>query len=386
MFTQVASLSQVKAYTYFIDKAASRIYIYRTVKPQNVEVSARMFSAVNVNWKGIKFNNIDFRNTCHTGLYFFASGSQVIGNSLVTNCNFTQNRNVGIMFDNGYSNSRVGNCTSTFNGNGFYSWSDLSYGSDSNTFNHCYSGNNIFYQVGVITDGHGFGIYNSTNNIVEYCESSGDKYGINIDPAGRANSIIIRYNYVHDGQSNTPGISVGGDVPAGTVHHVYYNLVVNTGLGDEGYAIWVHGLNRLGTVYLVNNTIYNDALHSQYGIFSTTGNNLVMRNNIIFCNAFNAVLAGMLSGSGTVDNNLYYAPNAASKMFYFADYVNSFAQWKAVTHQDNNSIYGNPLLNTDYTLQTGSPAINKGYDFGLKTDMKGNIINGFPDLGCYEKL
>ena len=47
-------------------------------------------------------------------------------------------------------------------------------------------------------------------------------------------------------------------------------------------------------------------------------------------------------------------------------------------------IYGASAI-SNYHLQAGSPAVNKGVNVGLTTDFEGNAIKGNPDIGVYER-
>ena len=398
MLNQVGMLAGLDAAgKYFIDTSPvpDRIYMYSTTDPnaKNVEVSARKFGVSVMNRAYIKIQNLDFRNAGHSGAFFHAQTEtgQFDGHCIVDSCNFYRNRISGIIFDNGFSNNTVQYCTSTFNGNGFYMSSYLNWGSDRNTFIHCYSAHNIHYKVGVISDGHGYGIWNSDDNIIEHCESNDDQYGINIDPNNRKNDIIIRYNFVHDTQAGTPGINIGGNVPAGTIHYVYGNLVVNPGAGADGYGIWIFGASRLGSVYLFNNTIYLDGEleHGNMGLYATIGTNVTIKNNIIFSNAANSTLIHINGSSGyIIDNNLYYSPNDRTNIFTLSGInYHTLTAWQSASGQDGHSIYGNPLFvnnNYDWSLQSDSPAVNSGVDVGITSDFMGNPLIGLPDIGAFE--
>ena len=235
-FTQVGTLAEVSAQdTYYIDKTTTpnAVYIYSTANPDTkiAEVSARMFGFYVNNKSFIKLSGLELRNSSHSGAYFYgAVNSQISGNSIIDSCNFYRNRINGIELDEGYSNNIVQNCTSSFNGNGYYSASYTNYGANGNIFRNCYSGHIIGYIVGLVTDGHGFGIFNSDDCIVEYCEAEYCHFGINVDPNNKANNFICRYNYIHDTDPNEAGICIGGNIPAGTIHQAYYNLIVNTGV------------------------------------------------------------------------------------------------------------------------------------------------------------
>ena len=401
MFTQVGTLAEVTSFgKFFIDKTPTpdKVYIYSTNNPAStVEVSARMFGAGVMDKTYIKFENIDFRNTAHTGLYFYATtgAGQVIGNSLVSHCNFYRNRNVGVMFDNGYSNNLVEDCTSTYNGNGYYSWSDRTYGSDDNTFRNCYADHNINYIVGTFTDGHGFGIYNSDDNIVEYSESSYNYCGIATDTNGNANDVILRYNYIHDITNGAPGIGFGSNMPAGTVHQAYYNIIVNTGdLDVFSYPIAVGSTTNASKVYIYNNVIYQDGglNHGKIGMYFRTPNGVTLKNNIFYIKGTGYIYGIIYSGAGTfneIDNNIYYFPDAsATRWSANGSLYPTLSSWRGVVSDEENSMTSNALLTNpsvfDFSLQSGSPAINAGANVDLTRDYNGNLIVGLPDIGAFE--
>ncbi|HPT21338.1 MAG TPA: SwmB domain-containing protein, partial [Bacteroidales bacterium] len=398
LLTQVGSLSAItSAGTYYIDTnpTPDRIYIFSTVDPDSrvVEVSARKFGVGVVDQAYIRLQSLDLRNTGHSGAFFHAQTEtgKVEGNCIIEDCNFYRNRISGLLFDNGYCNNLVQNCTSTFNGNGFYCSSYLSWGSDRNTFSHCYSANNINYTTGVISDGHGYGIWNSDDNIVEHCESSNDTYGINIDPNDRRNDITIRYNYVHDTKQGTPGINAGGNIPAGTVHYIYGNLVVNPGAGADGYAIWVFGTSRQGSVFIINNTIFLDGStnHSNFALYSVAGTNVTIKNNIVFSNSSNTTLLNVnLNSSFVCDNNLYYAPSDQTNILrYNGRNYHTLSEWQTATGLDIHSKYGDPLFTNytnNWTLRAESPAIDAGAYVDIIYDFLKNPIVGAPDIGAFE--
>ncbi len=375
-----------------------RISIYSEIAPDSLktEVSARMFGICVADKAYISLKNLELRNCAHSGAFFMSTSEKAgfDGNCIIDSCDFFRNRITGIIFDNGYSNNTVRNCISTYNGNGFYCSSDQKWGSDRNVFIKCYSGNNINHTKGLYSDGHGFGIWNSDDNIIEYCESYNDKYGIVIDPNNRDNDIIIRYNYIHNTQKRSPGINVGGNTPEGTLHQVYYNLIVNTGAGEDGYAIWVYGRSRKGEVHICNNTIFQDGntTHSAFGIMATAGNDLTLKNNIVFSEG-KYPFAVLYLGSGLsethISNNVYYTPNCDREIFFLTGMISAdIVEWQKLTNSEVNSRKTDPLFvkkGSDFSLGKNSPCINAGAHLEYKTDILGNPVVGSPDIGCFEK-
>jgi hypothetical protein len=401
MYKRVSKLEELDSEgEFFIGTRAGRrrVSVCSEIDPNIIkpEVSARMFGVCVAGQAYISIKNLDFRNGAHSGAFFMArtETKQLDGHCVIDSCNFFRNRISGIIFDNGYSSNIVKNCTSTFNGNGFYCSSDQNWGSDRNVFSHCYSSDNINHLIGVYSDGHGFGIWNSDDNIVEHCESNNDKYGIVIDPNSRDNDIIIRYNHIHNTQEKSPGINVGGNTPSGTFHQVYYNLIANTGAGEDGYAIWVYGRARQGEVHINNNTIYQDgdSSHSAFGILASAGNNLTVKNNIVYSEGrfpFAVLYIGSELSGSSVSNNVYCTPNSSKEIFYYAGIIKAgIEEWKGLTGQESGSRKTDPAFiatGFNFSLKDNSPCINAGVNLGYTVDIYGNPITGLPDIGCIEK-
>ena len=397
MYTQVETLGEVNnPNTFFINTSSTpdKIYVYLTVDPdlKKAEVSARNFGIIIHRKAYIKIEGLNLRNAAHSGMFFYGDANgQFSGFSLVESCNFYQNRITGVAFCDGYSNSIVQNSTSEYNGNGFYSLSNLgTYGSDNNIFRKCVSRHNICYRVGTWTDGHGFGIFDSDGCIVEFSESEDDTGGIVCDANGNKNDVTYRYNYIHDTKANTSGLGIGQSIPSGTVHLAYGNLIVNTGVGGDSYGINV-GRYRDGQVYLFNNTIYQDGdiKHSGGGIKMASSTNVKMQNNIIYSNSDDTHILVIVGDAGFAsDYNLFYSPNDPTNIFSLNGInYHTLIAWQSISSQDANSIYGNPLFineASNWMLQPGSPAINAGINVGLTSDIMGNPVIGLPDIGAFE--
>lgn len=362
---------------------AGLVYIYSSVNPNNikVEISARNFGVM-IDYKNyVKISNLDVRFAGHSGIFLWGENS---GNSNVDSCNAYGNRLGGIQIYNGCSNNIVQNCTSTYNGNGYYSATYSTIGSNNNTFSKCYSANNIRYTSDVPSDGHGFGLYRSKDCIVEYSKSYNDSYGINSDPNGEPDGAIFRYNFVTNSQDLQAGIGLG-NIGAGASYKVYYNLLVNNG-GVNGTGIAVPTTNG-GTVYLYNNTVYQAGAP---GISFKNASTCVLINNIIYTTGASVALS-ISSSAGTLTSNYnqFYAPNNNYIIGDGGTVYSSVTAWTNASGQDAHSNQGSPLFTNlsagDFSLQTGSPCINTGGNVGLTSDYLNHPIIGQPDIGAFEK-
>jgi len=120
-----------------------------------------------------------------------------------------------------------------------------------------------------------------------------------------------------------------------------------------------------GTNFLVNNTIWNSDGNAALGIYmSATSGNWVIRNNII--KAFRNFALGSAGSPApkpttfNIDHNLY----ATNGYFILNDRSQAFAQWKTQGYDTLASMLTDPVLNSDGTLTSSSPAIDTGLDLG----------------------
>ncbi|HNX38578.1 MAG TPA: right-handed parallel beta-helix repeat-containing protein [Candidatus Cloacimonadota bacterium] len=249
---------------------------------------------------------------------------------------------------------------------------------------------------------NGIMIREASNVIVQNCEvawiggmyygedGNGYRMGNGIQIWNNNNNITVRYNYVHD-------IYDAGISPQGSGAYtqsnisIYYNVF-------EGcyytYEVFTSGDRTLTNVNFYNNTCLwagtvwsvnqrpdaSNARHVRtWGEDGTLTNNNIKNN--IFYEATQTAYAHYYSCPFTLDHNLYYVD--------YLGYINtttytSLASWRAATGDDYNSLSADPLLNVDYTLRAGSPAINAGEDLSLTRDYNGDPIVGNPDIGAFE--
>lgn len=105
------------------------------------------------------------------------------------------------------------------------------------------------------------------------------------------------------------------------------------------------------------------------------------------------VITGGLDATDTLANNIFYLSDGQT-LYQAYDVIRLNNLYYDTTgtnyggHEGTNEIFTNPDLtnisNYDVTLQSGSPAINAGYNFGVVYDFAGNIRDATPDIGAYE--
>ncbi len=226
----------------------------------------------------------------------------------------------------------------------------------------------------------------------------------------------VEYNYAHD--CDGYGIAVFGalDNTSNSTYNgvtdnavIRYNIFANNGrlAGREGsgqgdfYTLtWSGG--SVNGVQIYNNTSYwnpaqNDPAVRFCGTSFSGANTKMFKNNIIYSTVSNLVRTD--NSNVSFDNNLYWYTGAGSPNFYYnnTDYT-SFSSYQSGSGQDAHGKFANPLLGspayhsngkptTQFTLQSGSPAINAGADVGGGSrDFLGNAApqGGAYDIGACE--
>lgn len=408
LYTQVATLAEViSPRTYWIKTASTpdSLYVWSKTDPDSrvAEVSKRNYGIFS-NKLYISISYLDVRNCGTHGIVFYGSNSNVDGYTVIDSCNVYRNRMNGINLADGWSHSTIQNCTATYNGNNFMIWGSQigaagsgGAGSNYNIITHCYSGYSVhdWIMTGSHADGTGFQIFNSTGCVIENSESDHDQQGVYLDAWGNGvNTMTVRYNYIHDANAITSSYGIGTNLSAiGDVHNIYYNLVENCGHGATDYEPLMFPNTNGGAINFYNNTVYNNgAVVIKNQMFAVHGTNITLKNNIFYFHAvtddYYTIYYVSSTGEPTSDYNQFYKETVWGYVYFNGTPYSTLAAWVAASSQDDNSQYGDPLFTTtgsDFSLQSGSPAINQGVDLGLTQDILGNPIVGLPDMGCYEK-
>lgn len=201
-----------------------------------------------------------------------------------------------------------------------------------------------------------------------------------------------------------------------TEHVRIYNNVFRRGGPSNGSIDVVIGIYTKATtgaddIYIVNNT-FSGARMYPIRLFTTAASspytNFKVENNIFNGGVAHIILSGeglqWPSYADAVNNyNIFYHPtnNIFSWMDTDLTTIKAFATvcadacaWTNDHPMYRNNLSGNPLLAsaTDLTLQSGSPAINRGKDLSAYLDMdsnwpadkNGNPRSGAWDIGAYE--
>lgn len=217
------------------------------------------------------------------------------------------------------------------------------------------------------------------DNIIGPAEASASAYEGNIFEFNTSDVIIERniFRNLQTGLLFTPRTNC-------TVkdYQIRYNIFQNFKSG--AYA--VSGGTADGTFYFDNIRFYNNVFHgsplwglSLFGIW----NKLYFQNNIFTASGWYwCGLRGKVAASDSIfiQNNILYG-NAQSNGVLF--------ETEATNYVNSGNITTSPLfasIGTDFTLQSGSPAIDAGLDVGLTTDYRNYVVpaNSTPDIGAYE--
>jgi parallel beta-helix repeat protein len=228
------------------------------------------------------------------------------------------------------------------------------------------------YINGAATPQSGHGVYLAGNgNFVEGNNIySNARMGIRMEGNGNTitdNDIHLNMEY---------GLSIWVDAPfQANGISIQKNLIVNNVKGG----IRIHGEGsgaKPDNIFLYNNTITNSAARD--GIYVSGGaTNIKIKNNIIKGSYSGVMLGAEDSITGYEED---YNIVSGSGMFVFgSQYFNSFEQYRlAVAPNSQSSLNQDPLLQQDYSLSPGSPAIDNGTYVGLP------FMGSAPDIGAVE--
>jgi len=259
-------------------------------------------------------------------------------------------------------------------------------------------------------DSHAIGVNSLSDSIIELNEmyNCGSTLAFYAYDSGINSSIknnTVRWNYIHDAHRLGGSSGNGIEFTCGASHGdcsgnaCIGNIVVCTG-EDAFRSKWKQ------TVKFYNNVAYGASRFNYY--FGNAYNEVRVeaKNNISMNPGTYHIEFQTNAAAGNyvcdVDYNLYY-PDSGTK-FIFQDasdvqYVN-FSGWKSLakpgcTFDPHSPTPADPKfvnasgtlrLDTDFKLQSSSPAIDRGVNVGLTQDRAGVAVpqSSAPDIGAYE--
>lgn len=186
--------------------------------------------------------------------------------------------------------------------------------------------------------------------------------------------------------------------------------IVNNVISSNGYGIYCAGRGTntpLGDLTILNNTILTntyssfDRVINFFYMIIPSGRTVSIKNNIIGFRTDPVTgeyiyAATTINGTLAIDYNLYYNTTDATA-FAHTGSSRDWTWWQGTAGLDLNSpntlqsldpsfanAGGSYLLDSDFELQVGSPAISAGTDVGLYVDYEGNLRDATPTIGAYE--
>ena len=352
----------------------------------------------------ITINGIDCENATDIGIGGDNTGSHIIVQNLtISDIGTGDVEASGIAGLGGYSN--VNHCTITniahygialTGGNNIFTYNDVSY------TNASYDGwgagiyitgtddgseisyNTIHDNGGVGLAGSTHGVYQdvgATNTLIHHniVTNSSKGAGIKID-----GSMDVYCNYVTN--SLWAAFEVGFNAANAVTINIYNNITTENrqGVGQLSQGAGAFTLNiKNNTFYLDDNS--TDSM-DEIRLEDDINASLVIENNIIYANADRHAYYMPTQSHAVINNNCIYGPTGLA--IYYNAAQRSWATWQSYGF-DVNGVNADPLLvggdPYDYSLDTGSTAINAGMNTGITTDYYGNPRVGNYDIGAIEK-
>jgi hypothetical protein len=229
------------------------------------------------------------------------------------------------------------------------------------------------------------------------------RYGNGVQFWNNAHDNIVErctFNQIYDAAITAQGIDDAGF----EVYNLYFrNNVINN--SEYSFEYWeLYELSRAHNIYFENNTCMNagggwghsqrpdpNGAHLMFYTNSAQTENVYIRNNIFFNSTDYGVrwLREEDVNKVILDNNCWYESSGpiawVGNTFY--NYATQWEAYKSATKQDSNSVNGNPLLNSDLTLQAPSPCIDAGITLSTVTDDFDGIVRpqgAAYDIGAFE--
>jgi parallel beta-helix repeat protein len=215
---------------------------------------------------------------------------------------------------------------------------------------------------------NGMNVQSSSNSTIDYniAHHNIEHFGIQLyqnkaETGKMWKNNNMRYNIMYDNNNGMYSVHQEDNEVSNNLIFNNYGAGIILATNDIGaYA---------GRTKFYNNTISNN---DTYGISNLSATQLIIKNNIIAGNGSNGIRDYQNSSNHVIDNNLYYNNGSIGP--------------------EINPLTGNPLFNdasnNDFSLKSGSPAIDAGADLSsvITSDIEGTPrpLNGVFDIGAYE--
>lgn len=208
--------------------------------------------------------------------------------------------------------------------------------------------------------------------------SSIEVYADTLPTSGSAHNVKIFRNYF-SGAGKYHLLLTGTGNDSFRNFEFYSNVVTRS--ADWAIALTGAENGTRDTVNIYNNTFYNMPKGVLYSLKDWP---VVLKNNIIYTSFANIIHASTVAGFLISSNNLWQSTTGGNVLNYMGTYTAATITNFEASAQTTDALFTD-AKNGDFSLQTGSPAINAGVNVGLTTDILGNPIVGNPDIGAYER-
>lgn len=256
----------------------------------------------------------------------------------------------------------------------------------------CYVGHSSITTPSDTTDKQTDGIYSQRNNRITF---DGNKILItNQAPIQHIDGIqsyldtsLTMCNNNIEQRNFKTGYAQGIYITTGAGTFLVYNNVINCPNALSHTLGFRNLTTGTGAIRAYNNTCINAGSNAIR--VSETGD-MVIKNNILISTKTNSSLYidNTVNNPADIDYNLYYSSGTTRAVYYVpAGGYQTLAQWQALGF-DLHGKSTNPMLNSDFSLQQTSPAIDAGLDVSsiLSSDINGVSRPQLKadDIGAYE--
>lgn len=173
-------------------------------------------------------------------------------------------------------------------------------------------------------------------------------------------------------------ITANGTDITGTCY-IENNLFVinNTTNFSSYYPVTLQSATATSVFYIRNNTFVSPSTTQSLVYFNTSVGNFHFVNNIFSGGLYQIYHQGTAT-INTATNNIY---TIGAKWVYNGFIYNNLAAWQTITSKDSNSIQADPLLNSDYSVSSNSPAIGTGLLWWTNARPSDIVGAPLPDFG-----